>query len=161
MHAGWRGTLARIAAKAVGRLRQQFNAKPSKLLAAIGPGIHPCCYEVGPEVAEAYEARFPYGEKLIRRTEPSPSQVHWQQPLLEPKPGKRRARPAATAPDRATFHLDLVEATRRQLLEAGMKARHLWVSPHCTACRTDLFFSHRAEQGRTGRMMGLIGITQG
>lgn len=160
VHAGWRGTLAGIAAKTVGRLRQEFNSKPSKLLAAIGPGIHRCCYEVGAEVAEAYQARFPYAEKLFQRTQPSPSQVHWQQPLLESRPSEPRPRPAVTSPHAETFHLDLVEATRRQLLAAGLKQRNLWASPYCTACRTDLFFSHRAEQGRTGRMMGVIGIVQ-
>ena len=109
-------------------------------------------------MAEVFEASFPYWEKLIRRTEPSPSAVHWQQPLLSPAPGEPRPRPAVTAPPAEKFHLDLVEATRRQLIAAGLKAGNLWASPLCTACRTDLFFSHRAERGRTGRMMGLVGL---
>lgn len=161
VHAGWRGTAKRIAEKAVGRMRQAFGSDPKRMLAVIGPGIHRCCYEVGREVVEAYEARFPYWEKLVRRTEPSPSQVHWQQPLLSPAGEEPRPRPAVTAPPGEKFHLDLVEATRRQLLAAGLKARNIWASPHCTACRTDLFFSHRAERGRTGRMMGVVGIVQG
>ncbi|MBI4467115.1 MAG: peptidoglycan editing factor PgeF [Acidobacteria bacterium] len=160
VHAGWRGTLAGIAAKTVGRMRQEFGSKPEEIVAAFGPGIHRCCYEVGPEVVQAFEARFPYWHKLVRRTEPSPSQVHWQQPLLDSAPGQTRPRPALTSPHGEKFRLDLVEANRRQLVAAGLKARRPWVLPHCTACRTDLFFSHRAEQGRTGRMMGVVGIVQ-
>lgn len=158
VHAGWRGTLAGIAEKTVGRMRRDFNCQPKRLLAAIGPGIHRCCYEVGPEVAEAYEAKFSYAEKLILRAEPSPTEMHWQQPLLAPAPEAPRPRPAVTSPHGVRFRLDLVEATRRQLVAAGLKASRIWASPLCTACRTDLFFSHRAERGRTGRMMGIIGL---
>jgi hypothetical protein len=57
-----------------------------------------------------------------------------------------------------TVHLDLVEANRRQLLDAGVEARNIWASELCTSCRTDLFFSHRKEKGATGRMMAVVGI---
>lgn len=158
VHAGWRGTAKRIAEKTVGRMRQEFGCAPKRILAVIGPGIHRCCYEVGREVAEAFEGGFPYWAKIIHRTEPSPSEVHWQQPLLSPAAREPRPRPAVTAPPAEKFHLDLLEATRRQLVAAGLKAGNVWASPLCTACRTDLFFSHRAERGRTGRMMGLVGL---
>lgn len=160
VHAGWRGTAKRIAEKTVGRMRQEFGCNPKRMLAVIGPGIHRCCYEVGREVAEAFEASFPYWAKLIHRTEPSPSEVHWQQPLLAPAAREPRPRPAVTTPPAEKFHLDLVEATRRQLVAAGLKAGNVWASPLCTACRTDLFFSHRAERGRTGRMMGVVGLVR-
>ena len=158
VHAGWRGTLAGIVAKTVGRMRQEFGCTPKKMLAAFGPGIHRCCYEVGREVVEKFEGKFPYAERIIRRLQPSPSQVHWQQPLLDLAPGEPRPRPAVTSPYDEKFYLDLVEANRRQLVAAGLRAKNIWVSPDCTACRTDRFFSHRAEQGRTGRMMGVVGI---
>jgi copper oxidase (laccase) domain-containing protein len=57
-----------------------------------------------------------------------------------------------------TVHLDLVEANRRQLLEAGVREENIWTSDLCTSCRTDLLFSHRGEKGITGRMMGAIAI---
>jgi len=158
VHAGWRGTLAGIVKKTVGRMRQEFGSDPKRILAAFGPGIHRCCYEVGREVVDHFEAKFSYADKIIRRTQPSPSQVHWQQPLLDPEPGTPRPRPAVTSPYGLEFHLDLVEANRRQLVAAGLKPKNISVSPHCTACRTGLFFSHRAERGRTGRMMGLVGM---
>jgi len=56
------------------------------------------------------------------------------------------------------LHLNLVEANRRQLLDAGLAEKNIWVSDLCTSCRTDLLFSHRAEFGQTGRMMAAIGI---
>jgi len=161
VHAGWRGTASRITEKAVGRMRQEFGCDPKMIVAAIGPGIHACCYQVGPEVVETLESQFSYVEKIVRRQQPSPTEVHWQQALFSPAPQERRPRPALTASASATrFFLDLVEANRRQLRAAGLKAGNIWASPLCTACRTELFFSHRAEQGRTGRMMGVVGLVR-
>ncbi len=158
VHAGWRGTAKRIAEKAVGAMRQEFGVDPKKLRAAIGPGVHACCYEVGREVLEAFAGQFPYWQKVVRRLPPPPPDVHWQQPLFSPAPtAERRPRPALTSPAAERFYLDLVEANRRQLRAAGLRPQNIWASPLCTACRTDLLFSHRAEHGRTGRMMGLIG----
>lgn len=160
VHAGWRGTAKRIVEKTVGRMRVEFGCKPGDIRAALGPGIHRCCYEVGREVVETFAGQLPYWGSVIRRVQASPSEVHWQQRLLSPPAPAAlpRARPALTAPEGERFHLDLVEANRRQLLGAGLTRAHLWASPLCTACRTDRFFSHRAEHGRTGRMMGLIGL---
>jgi hypothetical protein len=161
VHAGWRGTAKRITQKTVGRMQQEFGCDPKTTVAALGPGIHACCYQVGPEVVEVLESQFPYGEKIVRRQQPSPTEARWQQPLFSPAPQERRPRPAVTASAGAVkFFLDLVEANRRQLRAAGLKAGNIWASPLCTACRTDLFFSHRAEQGRTGRMMGVVGLVR-
>jgi hypothetical protein len=112
-------------------------------------------------VVERFEAQFPYWEKVVRRVKTSVPDVIWQQRLMarEPlAPGVRRPRPALTAPAEEKLYLDLVEANRRQLVEAGLRAKNINPSPLCTACGTDLLFSHRAEHGRTGRMMGMIGI---
>ena len=160
IHAGWRGSAQRIVEKTVGRMQLEFGCDPRRVRAAIGPGIHACCYEIGREVEEAFSGQFPYWEKLIRSVKPSPSQVHWQQRLFstEPPSAERRPRPALTAPESEKRLLDLVEANRRQLRAAGVPRGNIWVSPLCTACRTDLLFSHRAEHGYTGRMMGLIGL---
>ena len=161
VHAGWRGTVKRIAEKTVGEMRARFGCRPSAIRAAIGPGIHRCCYEVGREVVERFEAQFPYWEKVIRRVKISVPDVIWQQRLMsrEPlAPGVRRPRPALTAPEEEKVYLDLVEANRRQLVAAGLRAKNIVASPLCTACRTDLLFSHRAEHGHTGRMMGVVGI---
>jgi len=59
VHAGWRGTVARIAARAVEALTSEYGCRPENLLAAIGPAIGPCCYEVGCEVAREFGTIFP------------------------------------------------------------------------------------------------------
>lgn len=161
VHAGWRGTVKRIAEKTVGEMRARFGCRPRDLRAAIGPGIHRCCYEVGRELVERFESQFPYWEKVVRRVKTSVPDVIWQQRLMsrEPlAPGVRRPRPALTAPAEEKLYLDLVEANRRQLVSAGLRAKNITASPLCTARRTDLLFSHRAEHGHTGRMMGVIGM---
>ncbi len=56
IHAGWRGTVASIVTQAVERMTQEFRSKPSRLLVAIGPAIGPCCFEVGPEVAQQFNS---------------------------------------------------------------------------------------------------------
>jgi polyphenol oxidase len=59
VHAGWRGTVASIVAKAIGRMRETYRSQPQDLWVAIGPCIRDCCYEVGPEVAEKFRSQFP------------------------------------------------------------------------------------------------------
>jgi len=59
IHAGWRGTLARIVVKTLGRMQMEFGTRPRDVVASLGPAIGRCCYEVGPEVAQAFAAQFP------------------------------------------------------------------------------------------------------
>ncbi len=59
IHSGWRGTLRRIAEKTIGRMQMEFGTRPADLIAAIGPGIGGCCYEVGSQVAKEFESQFP------------------------------------------------------------------------------------------------------
>ena len=70
VHAGWRGTVARAAVAAVEALATQGGSRPSDLLAAIGPSIGPCCYEVSPELADRFEAAFGPGVVDRRRSAP-------------------------------------------------------------------------------------------
>ena len=151
-HAGWRGTLARIVEKGVGEMRRRFRSDPGNLRAAIGPGIHSCCYEVGGELREKFETQFPYASALFHDVFAS-DPVRERYPLLfmtARAPGHSHLGPK--------LHLDLVEANRRQLLEADLSSENIWASELCTSCRTDLLFSYRAEGAKTGRLMGAIGI---
>jgi YfiH family protein len=156
VHAGWRGTLARIVQKTVGVMRQVFGTDPQDLRAAVGPGIRACCYEVSEDVVSAFCGRFPRGEMYFRDLPPrNPSEALAEKyPLLflsQQPPGHLEDRlPAA--------HLDLAAAAKDQLVDAGLRAASIHVADFCTACRTDLFFSHRREGARTGRMMAVIGI---
>ena len=151
-HAGWRGTLARVVEKGIGEMRRQFGSNPRDLRAAIGPGIHKCCYQVGPEVREVFHSRFAYSDELFHEQRES-DVVHEKYPLLF-----MNARAPGHGPDQSKLYLDLVAANTRQLLDTGVLAKNISVSPLCTSCRTDLLFSYRAEKGGTGRLMGVIGI---
>ena len=154
-HAGWRGTVKRIAEKGVGELRRYFGSDPRDLIAAIGPGIQRCCYEVGEEVREKFRSQFRYADTLFREVKES-DQVREKYPLLF-----LTARAPGHSHLPKKIFLDLVEANRRQLLEAGLSEEQIETSAPCTACHTDLLFSHRAEKGVTGRMMGAAGIAEG
>ncbi|CAA9525851.1 MAG: FIG00003370: Multicopper polyphenol oxidase [uncultured Thermomicrobiales bacterium] len=73
VHAGWRGTVADIAGATVAGMRRAFGSDPARLLGYIGPTIGPDCYEVGPEVAEAWLAVAPDGQASLRDTGSRPS----------------------------------------------------------------------------------------
>jgi hypothetical protein len=151
-HAGWRGTIKRIVEKGVGEMRRCFGTQPRNIRAAIGPGVHGCCYEVGPEVRTQFQSQFAYAAGLFREvTESDP--VREKYPLLF-----LTARAPGHSELPKKLFLDLVEANRRQLIAAGVPAKHITASSLCTSCRTDLLFSYRAEKGITGRMMGVVGI---
>ena len=151
-HAGWRGTAQRIVEKGVGEMRRWFSSAPRDLKAAIGPGVHDCCYEVGEEVREKFEAQFAYAASLFREVKES-DPVREKYPLLFLS---ARAPGHSNLPKK--IFLDLVEANRQQLLAAGVPARGIEASPLCTSCRRDLLFSYRAEKGKTGRLMGVAGV---
>jgi polyphenol oxidase len=153
-HAGWRGTLKRIVEKGVGEMRRRFGTRPGDLKAAIGPGIHSCCYQVGQEVRDQFESQFAYAPTLFR-------EVGEHDPVREKYPMLfLTARPPGHSELPKKIFLDLVEANRQQLLAAGVPARSIEASPLCTNCRTDLLFSYRAEKGKTGRMMAAVGIRE-
>jgi polyphenol oxidase len=150
-HAGWRGTVKRIVELGVGRMRLEFGSRPEDLIAAIGPGVGACCYAVGEEVFSAFESQFDYARVLFREVF-NADPVRTKYPLLfmtQRAPGHLSLGSA--------LHLDLVEANRRQLLAARVRARAIQVVGGCTNCHPDLFFSHRASHGHTGRMMAVIG----
>jgi YfiH family protein len=150
-HAGWRGTVKRIVEKGVGEMRRHFGSRPRNLQAAIGPGIHSCCYEVGEDVREKFQSQFAYAEKLFREVE-EVDPVREKYPMLFLT---ARAPGHSVLPKK--IFLDLVEANRQQLLSVGVPAKSIEASSLCTNCHTDLLFSYRAEKGKTGRMMGVVG----
>lgn len=151
-HAGWRGTLQRIVEKGVGEMRRQFGSVPAELRAAIGPGIHSCCYQVGEEVREKFHSQFAYAGEVFREVRES-NPVHEKYPLLF-----LNARPPGHGPEETLLYLDLVAANTRQLLDAGVPAESISALPLCTSCRTDLLFSYRKEKGVVGRLLGVVGI---
>jgi len=153
IHSGWRGTLLRIAAKALGRMRMEFGTSPQDVIAAIGPSIGRCCYEVGSDVAAAFHSQFPDAREwfdgpfeTLAAGENDPNWLPW---LTMKPPGH--------APPPPRVHLDLRAANRAILAEAGVPVAQIFQSGLCTSCRGDLFFSYRRERV-TGRLMAVIGI---
>lgn len=131
IHAGWRGTVARIVEKGIATMQKEYGSRPEDLVAAVGPSIGACCYAVGEEVRSQFGAHFRYADALF-----------------------------TTVGDQ--MHLDLWQANRRQLTDAGVPAETITVIGECTACAISngerKYFSHRAEHGFTGRMMSVIGV---
>lgn len=125
-HAGWRGTALGIAARMVATFTARFSSRPEDILAAIGPAIGPCCYEVDAPVRDAFPA-VPDADLFSR-------------------PGRHKGR----------WMVDLALANRLQILAAGVPSENIFVSGICTGCREDRFFSHRAARGLTGRQLSLI-----
>jgi len=125
-HAGWKGSVLRIGAKTVRHMEESHGCRADDILAAIGPSIGPCCYEVDEAVMAGVEKCLS-GESGCA------------------VPGR---------PDR--WQLNLPELNRRILLQAGVRAENITLSGYCTACRQDLFFSHRGQGGRTGRMASVL-----
>ncbi len=128
VHAGWRGTLARIASRAVSRFNEVYGASIEEIHAAIGPAIRVCCYEIGDEVISA----FAEGGRDIGR-------------IFRPGPRRRR-------------HLDMVEENRAQLISSGVSAERIYDSGLCAFCENDRFYSFRREGSGVGRIFGAIGL---
>jgi YfiH family protein len=151
-HTGWRGTVKRIVEKGVGEMRGSFGSNPRDLAAAIGPGVRGCCYEVGEDVRSKFESQFAYASTLFREVKES-DPVRERYPMLF-----LTARAPGHSQLPVKIFLDLVEANRRQLVDAGVAPENIEASAPCTVCHSDLLFSFRAEKGVTGRMMGVAGV---
>ena len=136
VHAGWRGTATGAAVAAVEALGREWGSRAEHLVAAIGPAIGPCCYEVGTDVVDAFAAAG-HPRHLIDR---------WF-----------RARPPArgeTAPP--PLQLDVPGANRDQLALAGVPDAQIHVAGLCTAMHLDVLTSYRAEKENAGRLAGVI-----
>ncbi len=132
-HAGWQGTVGNIVGATVAAMTHEFGSNPSDLLAAIGPAIGPCCYEVGEPVVSAVATAF--GADVAADLLPRP-------------PGSERP------------HFDLWSANAHWLQAAGVQPCNILRQDCCTACNVERFFSHRREQGATGRFAAVIGIRE-
>lgn len=122
-HSGWRGTAARMGGATLQAMAQAFGTRPQDVLCAIGPSICQDCYEVGADVAGQFAAAFPAaGNELLYSAE-----------------GDK-------------YRLNLWEANRLVLLEAGVLPEHIEVTDLCTCCNPHNLFSHRYTGGRRGNL---------
>ena len=127
IHAGWRGTLAGIAAKAVREFSERYGIAAADIEAALGPSIEGCCYEVGDDVTQPMVARWgAAAEACIERTQAKP-------------------------------HLDLRALNRAILGQTGVPAKQIFVVGPCTSCGAEDFYSYRRDGAETGRQMSFIG----
>jgi YfiH family protein len=127
IHAGWRGTVGRIAEAGVRSMVGMVGNRPGDLIACICPSIGPCCFEVRQDVLDAASGGgLPVDQLVVRRD--------------------------------GTTSFDLWKSNELQLRAAGLCEDHIICSRVCTACHTDLFFSHRREQGKTGRFAALVAL---
>jgi hypothetical protein len=138
-HSGWRGTAGGMPAAAVDCLARATGADPGEMLAVIGPGIGPCCYEVGEEVLDS----LPPGARAAAR---GPAALPGGE-----SPGDRGS-PAGR------HRLDLSLAIRVLLEEAGVPRERIEACPRCSSCEAERFFSHRRDRGVTGRVAMLAGL---
>ncbi len=129
-HAGWRGTVGGIAAVTVERMVSDYGCQREDILAAIGPSIGHCCFEVDAPVYEAF-AKLPFFDDRCFTADPGDK-----------------------------FHIDLWEVNRRFLRQAGVTAEHITVTDLCTRCHPDVFWSHRATGGQRGGLAAFISLTE-
>jgi len=143
-HAGWQGAVRDLPGAMVRAMQVTFGSDPATLIAGIGPCIGPCCYEVGEPVISAVNEAFAEPETLFVES-----------PVAEPATSLRSVQ--ALSLPKGRRHFDLPEANRHNLLRAGV--RQIEMAGFCTGCRTDLFFSHRVERGKTGRFGTIFILT--
>jgi YfiH family protein len=127
VHAGWKGTVLKIAGKTVQQMMEKFGCNPADIVAGIGPSIHMHAYEVGPEVVEAVEASFFNFSAL-----------------LKPSMNEGRA------------YFDLWEANQTVLMESGIPQENIELMGLCSFEQSDLFYSARRDGNDTGRMVSGI-----
>lgn len=138
-HSGWRGTVQKIGKKTVEEMGRAFGTKPEDIHAAIGPSICQDCYEVSEDVIGEFRRAFPNTEKDIGNSSlRSESRERACSLWFRTKPGK--------------YQLDLWEANRQVMLEAGIPAEQIEVTDLCTCCNPELLFSHRASHGQRGNL---------
>ncbi|HXR96626.1 MAG TPA: peptidoglycan editing factor PgeF [Terriglobales bacterium] len=156
VHAGWRGTLARVAEKTLGEMRAAFSTDPDDVRVAIGPSIRSCCYNVGEEVQAAFRSRFAYADELFSAEEDDPVRNRYPAVFMTGAPPGHPYDPRWNRHQPA--RLDLAQANARQLEEAGIVHVAVNILDHCTACDRRRFYSHR--RGDAGRMISTIAIVE-
>jgi YfiH family protein len=125
-HAGWKGTALNISAKVVDTFVENFSCNVDDIIAAIGPAIGPCCYQV---------------DELVYDTmEPHDNREHLFFPCCQ----------------EGHWLLDLPLANKRQIAGRGIPQTNIYTTDYCTSCNTDIFYSHRGEGKKTGRQLNFI-----
>lgn len=126
-HAGWRGTVGRIGEKVIQKMTELYSTNPGDVVAAIGPAISKCCYEVD----------LPCAENFLNLKDLDSSK------FVFPK-------------ENGKYMIDLLETNRQILVASGLKPENITISDLCTNCNSDLLWSHRATKGHRGTMSAFM-----
>lgn len=129
-HSGWRGTAAKIGAVTVRKMQETYGSRPEDIYGAIGPSICQDCYEVSEDVIEEFRDAFP--------------EKDWKNLFYRKENGR--------------YQLNLWEANRRIMEEAGLLPGHISLPGICTCCNPEFLFSHRASKGKRGNLGAFLGI---
>ncbi|GCE14117.1 peptidoglycan editing factor PgeF [Tengunoibacter tsumagoiensis] len=144
-HGGWRGTARGIAIATVEAMQQQYGCQKEQIYAGIGPAIGSCCYEVSSDLQEIFSGRLAFDEM--------PTRIDYL-PLVRESAVFSRVE----LPERTSLRLDLQATHRNQLMMIGIPEDQIETMQICTSCHTEQFFSHRREQGKTGRFVVLMSL---
>jgi hypothetical protein len=134
IHAGWRGTQARVTEKAVREI-VKLGGQASRILAALGPSHQGTCYEVGEDVVRAFRETFSEADEFLRPKSSSESSDRWW--------------------------FDNAGLNHRELKRLGIPPTQIDRIDLCTHCREDLFHSYRRDGERAGRMVNFMQLTSG
>ena len=129
-HSGWRGTAARIGEVTVNKMRECFGSEPADIYGAIGPSICQDCYEVSEDVILEFQKSF--------------DRKDWAELFYRKENGK--------------YQLNLWEANRKIMMEAGLREEHISMPNLCTCCNPEFLFSHRASRGKRGNLGAFLSI---
>ena len=131
-HSGWRGTVSRMGAVTINKMKEAYGTRAEDLLVCIGPSICGDCYEVGEEVALEFQNAF--------------AKENWNQILRKKGNGK--------------FMLDLWKANEILLKEAGVKPEHIQTTDICTHCNSEYLFSHRTCGNERGNLAAFLSLKE-
>ena len=129
-HSGWRGTVGKIGAVTVQKMREEYGSKPEDIIAAIGPSICQDCYEVSEDVIVEFQNNF--------------DEKYWKELYYRKENGK--------------YQLNLWKANEIVLAEAGILKEHIAVTNLCTCCNSEVLFSHRASNGKRGNLAAFMAL---
>ncbi len=137
IHAGWKGTVQRITRKVILELETAYGCSPSDLIAALGPSVGTCCYEVDEKVIEPFRKSVPDADRFIE------SYI-----ITDPISGINRI----------SSRLDLRRTNKHELLESGVSQGNIRDLGLCTQCHDTMFYSYRRDGANPGRLIALAGF---
>ena len=158
VHAGWRGTADNIVQAAIDKMKDKFGSDTKDIKAVIGPSICQDCYEVSADVAEIFISKYLLNKNILSNNVSNQIKdqldvqhlIGSDMSIVRPASGDFDNNPTRK------YYLNLWEANRVNLINAGVRQENIEVSGICTKCHSDIFYSHRAHGNDRGVNCGFI-----